>query len=53
MMARRRGWGWIRIRATRDNAASAQDQRIRFHPKCNLPVLSMSKGFFCTARPES
>ena len=32
------------MRDTRDNDASAQDRRIRFHPKCNLPVLSMSKG---------
>jgi hypothetical protein len=35
MMARRSGWGWIRIRTTRENTASAQDRRIRFHPKCN------------------
>jgi hypothetical protein len=37
MMARHRGWGWIRIRTTRENNASAQDRRIRLHPKCNLP----------------
>ena len=28
--------GWISIRTTRENNASAQDCRIRFHPKCNL-----------------
>jgi len=39
MMARRRGWGWISIRTTRENKASAQDRRIRFHPKCNLHSL--------------
>jgi len=36
MLARRRGWGWISIRTTRENNASTQDRRIRFHPKCNL-----------------
>jgi hypothetical protein len=38
-MARQSGWGWISIRTARDNAASAQDRRIRFHPKCNLHFL--------------
>ena len=53
MMTRRSGWGWIRIRTTRENTVSAQDRRIRFHPKCNLLFLCRRnkriehRGYLC------